>query len=125
MIFDQLARCRPFLEPALKWCDGTHNWDDICAGIYTGAFQFWPLERSAIVTEILAHPRKRTFNVFIAGGDLKEIKGHVPTLQAFAAEHGCTLMQCAGRPGWARVLDGWHSEAPILRRALTVKEIES
>ena len=123
MIFDELVRCRPFLEPALAHADGTYLWDDVAAAIYAGRTQFWPLERSAIVTELQITPRKRFLNIFLAGGSLEELRGFVPQLEDFARSHECNALQLQGRPGWARVLPGWDSDAPILRRETARKDL--
>lgn len=102
MQFDDLARCRGWIEAALERTD-THTFDDVVFGIYAGHFQFWPLPNAAVVTQIEVFPRKRRLNVFAAGGDLKEIMAHEATLEDFARENGCSSLACQGRRGWHKV----------------------
>jgi hypothetical protein len=120
-MFDELVRCRQWLEPALQYADGTHDWDDIVAALYSRQMQLWPLERSALVTEIQQFPRKRVLNVFLGGGDLDELRAFVPTVAEFARANGCTALQCSGRRGWLRAIDGGTEKTPIYRRSIMEK----
>lgn len=100
----ETARCRPFLEPALAYNGGTHEWADIEAGIASGKLQLWPAPAGALVTEILAYPRQRVCNVFLGGGDLDQIKAMVPSVEAWAKVQRCAAVTVMGRPGWVRAL---------------------
>ena len=123
VLFDELLRCRPWIEAALEHADGTHNWDDIVAGVYAGHFHFWPREKSAAITEINVYPRRRIFNVFLAGGDLADLQRFAVEVEESARKAGCDAVQCSGRAGWARALAGWAGKTPIYRRAVTEKGI--
>jgi hypothetical protein len=65
----EAARLRVHLEAALEYAGGTHTLDDVIEQVYAGHMQFWPGVRSAIVTQIVEHPRKKVLVFFLAGGD--------------------------------------------------------
>lgn len=94
-------RCAPFLAPAL---DGSHTLDDIWAGVASGEFHFWPGRRSAAVGELVQHPRRRDYHVWLAGGDLRELIEMERSASAFARALGCDRITLHGRKGWARAL---------------------
>lgn len=106
---NHFERCRPWLEAALEYGLGCHTIDDVQAGIEAGKFQLWPGEKCAAVTEVQEFPRAKFFNVFLAGGDLDEIRNMVPWFQSFGRHMGCTKLTATGREGWARALrsQGW------------------
>lgn len=101
---EELLRCRPYIEAALEYSEGTHEFSDIVDGIVEGRMQFWPAEKSALVTEIVIYPRKKVLHVFLGGGDMDEIKGMYDAVQSWGAHMGCTAMTVTGRPGWVRAL---------------------
>lgn len=102
-------RCRPYIEAALGYCHGTHTIEDIELGIAEGLYVFWPGKQSAAVTEVHQFPQARFFHIFLAGGDLDELRSMVPTWQSFAAFAGCSRLTICGRRGWERALkkQGW------------------
>lgn len=108
-LFDELDRCRDWIEAALEYSGGTHDWYDIVFGVLQGNFQLWPKENGALVTEIITYPRKRVLNVFLGGGDLNELASMHEEVIAWAKEQGCTGATISGRKGWERAYAklGW------------------
>lgn len=106
---EELARCRQWIEDALEYSGGTHEFEDIVAGIHRGAFQFWPAPKGAAITEIIEFPKKRVLHVFLAGGELDQIVDMDESAGKFAKAAGCSAMTIAGRKGWEKVLkkNGW------------------
>lgn len=100
---EQWQRCRPWIEAALDTCV-THGIEDIEAGIVSGLYQFWPGKRCAIVTEIATFPKGRVLNIWLLGGDLKELMQMRPHVEAWGKAQGCKWADGFGRPGWGRVL---------------------
>lgn len=101
---DQLTRCRPLIENALKHSGNTHDFIDVAEGVYKGLMQLWPLEKSCIVTEIISHPQKKVLHIFLGAGDLTEILSiHLDVLE-FAKSQGCTAVSMNGRKGWQKAL---------------------
>lgn len=103
-LYGELARCRPFLEPALDYNGGTHAWGDIEGGVLTGVMQLWPAPEGALVTEILRYPKQRVCNVFLGGGAMDQLKAMVPSVEVWAKAQGCQAVTVLGRPGWVRAL---------------------
>ena len=99
----ELVRLREHVEAALEYSGGTHTLQDVVEQIFIGRMQFWPGERSAIVTEVVRHPRKSTLHFFLAGGEGQELREMRGRIEDWArTEHGCTSATLTGRRGWAR-----------------------
>jgi hypothetical protein len=119
--FDELARCRTFIEAALEYSQGTHEFIDIAAGVLSNRYQLWASKKSAVVTEIIVYPRLKDLHYFLAGGDLDELKSMRPHIEEWGAKHGCTRVTLAGRPGWARTFlrdEGYAPTWSILKKDL-------
>ena len=100
------ARCRPWIEAALEKAGGTHGVEDVARLIERGCAHFWPGRRSAAVTEFCDYPRFRACNLWLLGGDLKELAALQPKIEAWARAQGCRQLQAGGlaqRRGWERV----------------------
>jgi hypothetical protein len=106
---EELERCRPWMEAALELSGGTHLFQDVVECVKLGSMQFWNAPKGCMVTEILDYPRKKVFHVFLAGGDLEQIKDFSDSMIFFAKANGCSAMTLAGRRGWIKALDdlGW------------------
>ena len=100
----EVLRVRPFLEPALAYGGNTHDYVHIVQGVIKGDLLLWPTENSAIVTEFHSFPNKRLLHIFLAGGDLSEIKQLHDEVVRFAKEVGCAGLSLTGRPGWIKAL---------------------
>jgi hypothetical protein len=83
-----------------------------------GRAQFWPLERSAAVTQIHTYPAGKVLRVWLAGGRWGELEQYLTTADAYAREQGCYAVEVEGRPGWERLLHGYAK-----RRVVLVKEL--
>lgn len=106
---DSLLERRRHIEAALIYAEGTHTFDDIVRMVVTGRLMWWPLERGFMVTEIVEYPRTKHLNVFLAGGDLDEIRDTQEQLVVVAKLAGCTALSLSGRRGWVKALTalGW------------------
>lgn len=99
-------RCRPYVEAALTRAGGTHGLGDVARLIEQGRAHFWPGRRCAVVTEFYDYPRLRACNLWLLGGDLKELLAMRPAIEAWARAEGCSRILGGGpRRGWARVLE--------------------
>jgi hypothetical protein len=108
----EFERCRPWIEAAMQYSGGTHDFSDIANGVSSGRMQFWPAPRGAAITEILVYPKKKVLNVFLAGGDMAQVLDMIADAKAWGKCHGCTSISMTGRKGWARVLNkhGWKEQ---------------
>lgn len=104
-LINEMTRVRPFLEPALEYTSGTHDYIHLVEGVLEGQFHIWPTENSAIITEFHNFPKERHLHIFLAGGDLEEIKQLHDNVVQFAEAAGCQALTLTGRPGWIKALD--------------------
>ena len=106
---NELERCRPWIEAALEYSGGTHNFEDVAEGIIQGNMQLWPSPRGCIVTEIVVYPRKKVLNVFLGGGKLDQLLDMHNDVTAWAKSYGCEALTITGRFGWKKPLNahGW------------------
>jgi hypothetical protein len=103
-VAEELVRCKPWIDEALKHCGGTHVYDDIVDAVLSHDMQLWPAKDAAVVTSILVQPRKRVLYVFLAGGRLQTLRSLHPTITRWAKREGCSLAMMTGRLGWPRAL---------------------
>ncbi len=107
-------RARPHIEDALAHAGGTHAIEDVLGGIAEGRLQLWVGDRCAGVSEILNFPRRRVLNLFLAGGDMAEMRTLQAGLEAFARGSGCQAAMFSGRltrsavSGWPRAWPDYH-----------------
>ena len=109
IVTNEIERCREWIEAALQYTGGTHEFDDIVEGIRSSRMQLWPSNRGCIVTEIVVYPRKKVLNLFLAGGELDQILDMNDDIKAWAKEHGCEAATMSGRLGGTKLLEpeGW------------------
>jgi hypothetical protein len=105
----EIERCRPWIEDALEYSGGTHNFEDIVDGLASGKMQLWPAPKGCIVTEIVVYPRKKVLNVFLGGGKLEQIMDMHKDVIAWAKAQDCEALTMHGRFGWKKPLAeyGW------------------
>ena len=102
--------CREWIEAALEYSGGTHDFSDIVEGISSGTMQLWPAPKGCIVTEIVIYPKKKVLNVFLGGGELEQIMDmHIDVIN-WAKAQGCSALTMTGRLGWKKplALHGWN-----------------
>jgi len=117
---DELARCRPWIEAALEYSGGTHNFDDVAEALASGKMQLWPAPKGCIVTEIVVYPRKKVLNVFLGAGELDQLMDMHKDVIAWSKAQGCVAVTITGRHGWKKPLTK-HGWKPL--HASYVKEI--
>jgi hypothetical protein len=110
-------RCASWIEAAL---DGSHTLDDVWQGVARGEFHFWPGARCAAVGELVEHPRRRDYHVWLAGGALRELTDMEVSASAFARALGCDRITIHGRKGWARALKDYRPDYLALSKDLSM-----
>ncbi len=116
-----LARARPHIEAALSYAGGTHTFDDVAAMLSKGRLQLWSGPHSAIVTEIIEYPQKRTLHFFLAGGNLAELEVMLPGVIDWGRTQGCISASMTGRRGWERTFlkrEGWTANLVVMTKAI-------
>ena len=115
-----LEEARPLIEAGLHYTGGTHLYEDVVAAVEAGHLQAWFGPRTVCLTEILQSPRKKVFNVWLAAGDLGELRAMYPAVEQWARDQGCTIATFTGRPGWARTFlsaeEGWTQQLVVMTK---------
>ncbi len=117
----ELERCRRWIEEALEYTGGTHDYDDVVAAVQTGQMQFWPAPLGCAVTEIVLYPKMKALHVFLAGADdMEQLLDMIESAVAWGREQGCTSMTIAGRQGWSKILSklGWKTVMTVMERSI-------
>lgn len=114
----------PLLQAALSANDARPLWtlSDVRADLAAGGSKLWLGERSAMVTSESDYANgERLIEAWLAAGDLREITGAIPRLEAYARERGMTQAHVTGRHGWLRTLQpfGYGYHATTVRKLLT------
>ena len=100
----EFKRCRPWLEAALEYADGTFNIIDVADGIAMGNMHIWPTEDAVAVTQIVNYPRKKVIHAFLVGGKLEGIMKLEKTVVRWAKSQKCHSLTLTGRSGWSKSL---------------------
>lgn len=98
----EFKRLEHHIEEALKYSQGTHELVDVLNQIAKGELQLWPGKDTAVITQVITFPRKKTLHVFLAGGNQKELKELDPFVVEWAKNQGCSALTFTGRMGWAK-----------------------
>jgi len=119
-IMDELERCRVWIEAALEYSGGTHEYIDVFHAILEGRMQLWPAENGCLVTELIVYPRKKVLHIFLAGGSLDQLTNMHQDVITWSKLQECTALSLAGRKGWTKALKdfGWQEKFTTL-----IKEI--
>lgn len=115
---------RPYIQAALEYGGMSHTFEDVCEMVSSEKAQFWPMPHSAIVTEIIEHPREKILHFFLAGGNLAELEAMTPVILDWGKSIGCTRASLIGRKGWERTFltrTGWESGLVVLEKSLSEK----
>jgi hypothetical protein len=105
-------RVLPWIERALAEGLGHLDSTDLRAALERRDMQLWIARRedavvAALVTEIVAYPRRKVCRLVLMGGEDGEREAWLPwlpLLEAWARAEGCDLVEIYGRPGWARLV---------------------
>ncbi len=114
----QWERCHKWISDALEYAGGTHTMEDVYHAVATGKAQLHPLEKSAIITEIVDYPQRSICRIWLAGGDLSELTEAEKSISVWAKSLGCDAMEIIGRKGWQRHLKDYTATAVILAKDL-------
>jgi hypothetical protein len=103
----ELDRLRPVIMRALPYTHRTHEFNDLVAMVIKGEVRLWTTPRSFLVVERVVYPRRVHYHIFLAGGDLDELRGlHDAVIEAARAD-GAQALTLTGRRGWVKALVAW------------------
>ena len=112
------ARCEKYIEAALKYAHDSHQLGDVRKSVEQGTAQFFPFEKSAMITEIVDYPNKSVCRIWLAGGDLEELVEAEKKICDWARRHGCDGIEIIGRHGWKKVLKDYLPTSTVLVKDL-------
>ena len=115
---NEWERCQGYILDALAYANHSHSIDDVKQAVMTGTAQFMPLEKSAIVTEVVDYPKQSVCRIWLAGGDMDELLEAEKQIAVWARSIGCTGMEIIGRKGWQRVLTEYTPQSVVLTKEL-------
>jgi hypothetical protein len=111
---DEFERCADYIVAALEYAGHSHTLQDVWQAIANKQAAFFPLEKSAIVVEIVDYPQRATCRIWLAGGDMEELIEAEKDICIWARERGCDSMEIIGRKGWERQLRDYKPTATVL-----------
>lgn len=116
-------RARPWLEAALAaHRRPLYTLADVEGLVERDEARLWLGKRSCILTQVHDYGTgERVLHVWLAGGDMDEIKTAIAPIEEWAVAAGCTQVSIDGRKGWERALApfGFEHETTSLRKCLT------
>lgn len=95
---------RLLLQSALDLSGGTHTFEDVVEAVDEGLMQFWPASESCLVTQLVVYPQVRAVHIFLAAGNLEQIKDFDESLDDFARQLDADFITLSGRKGWQKTL---------------------
>ena len=114
----------PLIEKALLHAEGELIPDDIKEHLDKGDIRLWVAMKdketiAAMVTEIIAYPRKKIVRVItLAGKDMSLWYDFLPMVEGYAVRHGCSSLEAWTRRGMTRKLKDWKHSYDIITKDL-------
>lgn len=87
---------------ALPYAGGSFTYDEVRDAVKAGRMQFWALNDSFVITDIVNYPSHRHLHFFLAGGVMDDMKALQEPLESWGRAQGCTTASILGRKGWER-----------------------
>lgn len=107
-------RCRKWIIDALRYAHNSHTYEQVIDIVKRGDAQLWALRDSAIVTEIIDYPQRRTLRFWLAGGNMKTLLEVEPKIRKWSILYRCRAVEIIGRKGWEKVLKDYEPTAIVL-----------
>lgn len=98
----KFKECEKYIVDALQYSGGTHDLQDVADQIHNGQLQLWPAKETALVTQLITYPKRKSIHIFLAGGNLDEIINMEDSVFSWAKQQGCDMLTFTGRLGWGR-----------------------
>ena len=98
--WDRLA---PLIQEALD-IDPTDTIDGIKAAVEAKELDFWPGHNTAAIGQIVKHPLRTDYHLWLAAGDLAEAITAFESVKAYAKAMGCNRVTLFGRRGFLKAL---------------------
>jgi hypothetical protein len=119
----EMQRLRPVMERALPYTHRTHELNDLVVIVMQGRARLWTTANSFCIVERVVYPRQVVYHVFLAGGDLDELRGLHEEISAAARADGAEAVTLTGRRGWVKALAAWGWKEEYATMRLDLKEV--
>ena len=110
---DNVQRCKKWIVDALEYANNSHTYEQVIDVVIRGDAQFWALSDSAVVTEIVTYPQKRSLRFWLAGGNLNTLLLAEPKIREWSKNYKCEAVEIIGRQGWGKVLKEYKQTATV------------
>lgn len=110
-------RCAVWIQAAIDADPAGLPIEQVRAEIEAGRAHLWPGQRSAAVCGLLTPLGIREYHVWLAGGDLGELRQMERSAEQYARAINCERLIIHGRKGWRRALAGYE-QSPAIRKEL-------
>ena len=110
---DDADRCKKWIVDALKYAHNSHTFEQVIEIVKRGDAQLWAFKDSAIVTEIINYPQRRTLRFWLAGGNLETLLEVEPKIRKWSILYNCKAVEIIGRKGWGKVLKDYEPTATV------------
>jgi choline dehydrogenase-like flavoprotein len=98
----KFKECEKYISDALEYCNGTHELQDVADQISKGELQLWPARETALVSQLITYPKRKSIHIFLAGGNIDELINMEESVFSWARSQGCDMLTFSGRIGWSR-----------------------
>lgn len=112
------AVAEPHIAAALADLDQGFTTDDVLEMILDKDVHLIVGEKSAMCVEGLQTPGMRILHIWLAGGDLDELREGEKKFSGEWKKVGFNRISITGRSGWKRVLSGYKQTAILLSKEL-------
>ena len=110
----------PLLDEATHRGADLYSLDDVYRRIRDGEASLWlsNTHKSAAVTTWMPSSVGLILNIWLAGGDLDELKEMLISMESWGRQHGAERSLIIGRRGWGKTLDGYKDSATVFLKEL-------
>lgn len=115
----EFERLAPLIDVALFESGEHETRAYVWQQIESGHAQLWPGRKSVAVTQVCGHSTgQKTLNIWLAAGDMAELRTMLALGEQWARSIGCDRMELTGRKGWERALPDYDLTAVTLTKEL-------
>jgi hypothetical protein len=120
----EMQRLRHVMERALPYTHRTHELNDLALLVLQGRARLWTTANSFCIVEKVVYPRQTNYHVFLAGGDMDELRGLHDQISAAARADGAAAVTLTGRRGWVKALAAWGWKEEYATMRLDLAEVD-
>lgn len=112
-------KARALLQRAVDKAYEPYTVTEVAQEIADGRAQFVMGDDSIMVLSLHQHHDEKYVHVWLAAGDLEEIRGPLKKkAENWARSQGCKYATIEGRPGWVRALKDYSQVSVTVRKEL-------